>query len=406
MPQFSYEGVDGAGKKIGGKVEASSLAEARKLLRAQGIKARRVTPPSILEFDLSEWMVDHGLAAPFGAKELGLFTKQLSIMINAGVPIIQALEILYKSEKHPVLKKTIIKLAEDVGAGKTIAEALSQRKGFSKLYVSLVKAGESGGILDTILEKLNSHMEKQEKTKKQIKSAMTYPVIVCIVGAAVIWGMMIFVVPQFVDMLASTGQEPPWITAMVMKVSAFLGNNGLLLMGGIVAAIAGLKAAISTDSGKEVFDKVMMNLPIFGIVVIKGSLASFSRTLSTMLGSGVPLIDSLEICIETIDQTVIVKDLKNVREAVVTGKSLSEPLTKVTYFPEMVVSMLRVGEQTGNIDDMLEKISDVFETEVDEAVENMTKMIEPIIIVVLGSIVATILVAMYLPIFMSAGGSG
>ncbi len=405
MPQFSYEGVDGAGKKIGGKIEASNLAEARRLLRGQGIRARRVTPPSLLEFDLTEWMVDNGLAAPFGAKELTLFTKQLSIMINAGVPIIQALEILYKSEKHPVLKKTIKKIADDVGAGKTIAEALAAGKGFTKLYVNLVKAGEAGGILDTILEKLVTHMDKQEKTKKQIKSAMTYPVIVCVVGAAVIWGMMVFVVPQFVDMLASTGQEPPWITAMVMKVSEFIGSNGLIIFGSIGGSLAAFKGAVSTENGKEIFDKVMMKMPIFGVVIIKGSLASFSRTLSTMLGSGVPLIDALEICIDTIDQSVMVRDLKVVREAVVTGKSLSEPLSKVNYFPEMVVSMLRVGEQTGNIDEMLEKISDVFEEEVDEAVSNMTKMIEPIIIVVLGSIVATILVAMYLPIFMSAGGA-
>lgn len=248
-------------------------------------------------------------------------------------------------------------------------------------------------------------MEKQEKTKKQIKSAMTYPVIVCIIGAAVIWGMMVFVVPQFVDMLESTGQKPPWITQFVMDVSAFLGNNSLLIVGGIIASLAILKALVSNPAGKQVFDRIMMKMPIFGQVVIKGNLASFSRTLATMLGSGIPLIDALEICIETIDQSVIVKDLKHLRTQVETGKSISEPLSKVDYFPEMVTSMLRVGEQTGNIDNMLEKISEVFEEEVDEAVSNMTKMIEPIIIVVLGSIVATILVAMYLPIFMSAGGA-
>lgn len=404
MGMYKYEGFDDVGKKSMGQIEASSEREARKILRYKGIKAKKIKAPSILEFDLSKWMIDKGFAVPFGQKELSLFTKQLSIMINAGVPILQAFEILYKSEKHPVLKQSIKRIADEVGEGKTISEALAKQKGFSKLYCNLVKAGEAGGILDTILIKLNEHMEKQNKIKSQIKSAMTYPMIVCIIGAGVIWGMMVFVVPQFVEMLEGTGQKPPAITQFVMDVSAFLGNNTLSIFMTMVGIVAVFKAIMSNPVGKAFFDRIFMKIPIFGGIIIKGNLASFSRTLATMLGAGIPLIDSLEVCIDTIDQKVIVNDLEKVKKAVTTGKALSEPLSQIKYFPELVTSMIRVGEQTGNVDSMFSKVSEVFEEEVDQLVSSMTKLIEPIIIVVLGGIVATILVAMYLPIFMSAGG--
>jgi len=403
MGQWKWEGLDKAGKRTMGNIEASSEKEARKLLRAQGNRIKKITPPSILEFDLGEWMVEKGFAKAFGTKELCHFTKQLSIMINAGVPIIQALEILFKSEKNPSLKKSVKAIARDVGEGLTIAEAMQKQKGFDKLYCNLVKAGESGGILDTILEKLSIHMDKQQKTKAQIKSAMSYPAIVTLVGIGVIWGLMVFVVPQFVGMLADTGQEMPWITKLVIDCSDFFGEHTVTVAPILFIGCVFLSSFIKTPTGKILFDKFMMNLPIFGGVIIKGNLSSFARTLSTMLGSGVSLIDSLDICIDTIDNSVIASDLKNVRKKVVEGKTLTEPLIKIDYFPDMVAQMIRVGEQTGNVDQMLEKVADVFEDEVNTLVEGMTKMIEPIIIVVLGGIVAGVLVAMYLPMFMAAG---
>ncbi len=404
MGQWKWEGLDKAGKRTMGSIEASSEKEARKLIRAQGNKVKKVTPPSILEFDLGEWMVDKGFASSFGTKELCQFTKQLSIMINAGVPIIQALEILFKSEKNPTLKKSVKGIARDVGEGLTIAEAMAKQKGFDKLYCNLVKAGESGGILDTILDKLTIHMEKQQRTKAQIKSAMMYPAIVTLVGIGVIWGLMVFVVPQFVGMLEDTGQEMPWITELVINCSDFFGEytGTAVPIIGVLGVI--LNSFIKTPQGKIIFDKIMMNMPIFGGIIIKGNLSSFARTLSTMLGAGVSLIDSLDICIDTIDNGVIAADLKQVRKKVVEGKTLTEPLLKINYFPDMVAQMIKVGEQTGNVDQMLEKVADVFEDEVNTLVEGMTKMIEPIIIVVLGGIVAGVLVAMYLPMFMSAGG--
>ena len=290
--------------------------------------------------------------------------------------------------------------------GKTISEAMSSQKPFDKLYCNLIKAGETGGILDTILVKLATHMEKQEKTKSQIKSAMMYPGIVTFVGIVVVWGMMVFVVPQFVGLVKDTGQQVPWITQFVVDTSAFFGTYSIIMVPAFFAALAFFASFIKTDNGKIVFDRFMMKMPIFGGIIIKGNLSSFSNTLSTLLSSGVSLVDALDICIDTIDHTAIKRDLKEVKKKITEGKTMSEPLAKIEYFPEIVTQMIKVGEQTGQIDQMLTRVANVFEDEVDRLISTMTKMIEPIIIVVLGSIVAVILVAMYLPVFMSAGAGG
>jgi type IV pilus assembly protein PilC len=405
MPKFKWEGLNRDGKKARGEIQASTQQEARRALRKKGIRAKRVIAPSILEFDLGEAMVNAGLAKPFTQKDLMQFTRQLATLINAGVPILQALEILYKNQKNPVLKHSVKTVASEVGEGKTIAEALSRQQGFSKLYCNLVKAGEAGGILDIILTKLAEHLDKAEKTKAQIKSAMSYPAIVLMVGIGVIWGLMTFVVPQFQGMLADTGQETPWVTQVVIDTSEFFQNYTIYMVPGFFALIIAIKAFISTPHGKTLFDKFMMKLPVFGGIIIKGNLASFSRTLATMLSSGVSLIDSLEICIDTIDNSVIAKDINFIRSQVIKGKNISEPLNRIDYFPDMVSQMITVGESTGNLDQMLLKVATVFDEEVDELIGGMTKMIEPLIIVFLGGAVAFVMIAMYLPIFMSAGGT-
>ena len=404
MGKWKYDGLDKAGKRVRGAIDAGSQREARKLLRGQGIRPKRLTAPSILEFDLGEFLIDKGFAKAFGAKEFMNFTKQMAIMINAGVPIMQGLEIIFRSEKNPSLKRAVKSIATDVGEGKTIAESMSKQKGFSKLYCNLVKAGEAGGILDEILNKLAEHLEKHEKTKAQIKSAMTYPGIVCLVGAGVIYGLMVFIVPKFQEMLSDTGQETPAVTQLVIDISKFLQDYTLIGLPIIFVLAVLFNGWIKRPSGKYIFDRFMMKMPIFGGIIIKGNLANFTRTLSTMLGSGVSLVDSLDICTDTIDNGVIQRDIAEIKKAVVEGKTITEPLMKIAYFPDMVSQMIKVGEQTGNLDQMLIKISDVFDEEVNVLVGNMTKLIEPIIIVVLGGMVATILVAMYLPIFMAAGG--
>lgn len=405
MANWRYEGLSQDGKRVDGTVDAKDERDARKKLRAQGVRVKKVLPPSFLEFDIGQWLEDKGIGQSFGLIEIKNFTKQLAIMISAGVPILQCMEILYKSEKNITLKNIIKEVAREVGEGKTISEALEKQKGFDKLYCSLVKAGETGGILDTILNKLAEHMEKQQKTRSQIKSALTYPVIVSIIGAGVIWAMLVFVVPQFTGMLQDTGQEIPAITQLVIDTSNFLGDYALMSIPVVIVFVAVIKNFLQTDSGKELYDRLSMKAPVFGGIVIKGNLASFCRTLSTMLGAGVSLVDALDICMQTIDNVIINKDLQVVKKSVIEGKTLSEPLNKITYFPDMVTQMIKVGEQTGAVDQMLMKVAEVFEDEVSELVGNMTKMFEPIIIVVLGGIIAAILVAMYLPMFMSAGGN-
>lgn len=404
MGKFKYVGRTADGRKVQSDIDADSIQDAKKQLKRQNIKATRITPPSMFDVDLQQLMVDKGLAAGFGRVELMRFTRQLSILINAGVPILECMEILHKQETNLTLKKVIKNISMQVEEGKTLFESMSSQDGFDKLYCALVKAGESAGILDGILVKLAEFLEKAEKLKKQVKSALTYPAIVVFVGILVIFGLMNFVVPQFVDILKESNQEIPWVTQVVMNISAFFQNYTLLLIAGMVAAGILFSNYIKTREGKQQWDKITMKAPLFGMLIIKGNLGSFTRTLATMLAAGVPIIDSLEICIDTLDNTQIAKDLAKVRKAVMEGQSITEPLARITYFPPLVTQMIKVGESTGNLDQMLIKVADVFQDEVEELVGNLTKLIEPIILVVLGGIIAFVLIAMYLPIFMSAGG--
>lgn len=405
MAKFKYVGFTSDGKRVESTIDADTVRDAKKLLRRQNIRATKVIAPSIFEADLGQFLVDKGLARPFGRVELMRFTRQLSILINAGVPILDSMEILYKQEQNLVLKKVVKNISMQIEEGKSLFESMSNQPGFDKLYCALVKAGESAGILDAILVKLAEFLEKAEKIKKQVKSALTYPVIVLIVGIAVVFGLMTFVVPQFVDILKDSNQEIPWVTQTVIDTSNFFRNYTLLLLGGIVAFTMFFINFIRTKEGKKSWDRFTMKAPLFGMLIIKGNLGSFTRTLSTMLAAGVPIIDSLEICIETLDNTQIAKDLTKVRLAVIQGKAITEPLSRITYFPPLVTQMIKVGESTGNLDQMLVKVADVFEEEVEELVGNMTKLIEPIILVFLGGLIGFVLIAMYLPIFMSAGGA-
>lgn len=405
MAKYRYQGFSGDGKKLEGVIEADSVKDAKKLLRRQSIRPTKVNPPTIFELDLGEYLSEKGLSRPFGQAELMRFTRQLSILINAGVPILESLEILAKQEQNGSLKKVIRSISNQVEEGKSLYDSMIGQSGFTKLYCSLVKAGEAAGILDNILIKLAEFLERSEKLKKQVKSALTYPVIVVIVGIAVIFGLMTFVVPQFVSILQEGGQEIPWVTQTVIDISEFFQKYTVLLIVGIFCAFIIFTNYIKTSAGKKQWDIFTMKAPLFGMLVIKGNLGSFTRTLATMLAAGVPIIDSLEICIETLDNTQIAKDLEKVRRAVIEGKSITEPLGRIKYFPPLVTQMIKVGESTGNLDMMLVKVADVFEDEVEELVQNLTKLIEPLILVVLGGMIGFVLIAMYLPIFMSAGGA-
>lgn len=405
MAKFKYSGTREDGKKVEGEIDAETLKEVKKLLRRQGVRPSRIIAPSALEIDLGQWMVDKGIAKPFALADLMRFTRQLAILINAGVPIMECLEILYKQEKNLFFKKTIKNVASQVEGGKSLYDALMFTKVFDKLYCNLIKAGESAGILDGILNKLAEFLEKQDKLRKQVKGALTYPTIVVVIGLLVLWGLMTFIVPQFVGLLTESGQEIPAITQFVIDVSEFFQSYTLLMIPILVAGLMLFVNFIKTKEGKLAWDRFLMKAPLFGELVIKANLGSFTRTLSTMLSAGVPIIDALDICIETLDNQQIAKDFTAVRKAVTEGKSITEPLGRIKYFPELVVQMIKVGESTGNLDSMLLKVANVFEEEVAEVVSNLTKLIEPLILVVLGGMIAVVLIAMYLPIFMAAGGA-
>lgn len=406
MADWNWEGFDRDGKKAFGIIQADSKEDARKLLRIRHIRVSKLNSPSVLNLDLGTWLISRGFARSVGDKTIASFTKKLSILISAGVPILKSLEILHKQEKNIILKESVRHIAADVGSGKTLSDAMSSHKQFDRLYYSLVRAGEVGGILDNILQRIATYLENQIRIKGKVKSAMLYPAVVTAVGVLLVSFLMTFVVPRFAEMLKGSGQTLPFITQAVLQISSLLRHYGIYIFSFIFILFVLFKRYIKTSLGRQFWDRFIMTMPLFGNLVIKANLASFSRTLSTLLSSGVSLIDALDTCAEALDNVVVSKDVRRVRKYITEGKTLSEPLSRIYYFPEMVSQMVKVGESTGKLDEMLAKVADVFDEEVEDMVANLTKLIEPLILLVLGGIVAIILLAMYLPIFMTSGAMG
>jgi type IV pilus assembly protein PilC len=322
-------------------------------------------------------------------------------MIDAGLPLVQALEILSSQVESKTLSKTLQQVKVDVESGATYADALRKHpRVFTELYVNMVAAGEAGGILDTILNRLASYIEKAMKLKKKVKGAMVYPAVVTTIAIAVIAVIMVFVVPTFTQMFASLGGTLPLPTRMVVNLSNFIaGVGGLLTLGAIVAFVIFIVQIRRTEKGKHAVDKILLKLPIFGPLINKVSVAKFTRTLGTLVSSGVPILDGLEITAKTSGNKVVEYAIMDVRKGVMGGKTLAEPITKAKVFPPMVTHMIAVGESTGALDSMLSKIADFYDDEVDAAVNNLTASMEPMLMVFLGGAVGFIVVAMYLPIF-------
>jgi type IV pilus assembly protein PilC len=322
-------------------------------------------------------------------------------MIDAGLPLVQALEILSTQVENKNFGKTLAQVKVDVESGSTYADALKKHpRVFSELYVNMVAAGEAGGILDTILNRLAAYIEKAMKLKKKVKGAMVYPAVVTSIAVLVIAVIMIFVVPTFSKMFSSLGGTLPLPTRIVINTSHFIAGIGGLM---VALAIAGITVFIvqfrRTEKGKHISDKILLRLPIFGMLINKVAVAKFTRTLGTLVSSGVPILDGLEITAKTSGNKVIEYAIMEVRKGVVAGKTLAEPITKAKIFPPMVTHMIAVGESTGALDAMLSKIADFYDDEVDSAVSNLTAMMEPMLMVFLGTTVGFIVVAMYLPIF-------
>jgi type IV pilus assembly protein PilC len=334
-------------------------------------------------------------------KDIVVFTRQFSTMINAGLPLVQALEILSIQVENKNFGKIIAQVKTDVESGLTYADALKKHpRVFSELYVNMVAAGETGGVLDTILNRLAAYIEKSMKLKRQVKGALVYPVVVTTVAVLVIAIIMVFVVPTFSKMFVQLGGILPLPTRIVIGISNFIaGIGGLIVLGLIVAIIVAIIQFRRTEKGKKITDMIVLKLPIFGVLINKVAVAKFTRTLGTLVSSGVPILDGLEITAKTSGNKVIEYAVMDVRKAVVAGKTLAEPIAKAGIFPPMVTHMIAVGESTGALDSMLGKIADFYDEEVDAAVSNLTAMMEPMLMVFLGGAVGFIVVAMYLPIF-------
>ena len=391
---FEWSGKTSRGIIEKGEITANSKDEVVDQLRKRNITATLVKQKEKKSFNFS-----------FGGgvkdKDIVIFTRQFATMIDAGLPLVQALEILSTQVENKFLAKTLETIKSDVESGATYADALKKHpKAFTELYANMVAAGESGGILDTILSRLAAYIEKAMKLKKKVKGALVYPIVVSSIAIICIAVIMIFVVPTFSKMFLAMGGTLPLPTLMVIKLSNFLAGMGGLLTGlALVGFFIGIKQFRKTEKGKLVTDKIMLRLPIFGLLLKKVSVAKFTRTLGTLISSGVPILDGLEITAKTAGNKVIEYAVMDVRAAVSEGKTLAEPLLKSKVFPPMVTHMIAVGESTGALDSMLNKIADFYDDEVDNAVNNLTAMMEPMLMVFLGGSVGFIVIAMYLPIF-------
>lgn len=404
MPKFAWEGRTPNGNVVKGTTEGPHEQAVMALLESQEIKVDKIKKKSfdLAGGDLPDWM--QGGVPP---KDVVIFTRQFATMIDAGLPLVQAIDILASQQEHPVFKKSLFRIKQSVESGKTFADSLREHpKIFDNLYANMVAAGEVGGILDTILDRLASAMEKVLKLRQTIKSAMTYPIAVLVVAIIVIIFMMVKVLPVFAGLFTSFGNELPAPTQFVMDLSDWFVANWLYIVGVCVAIPVSLKAIRKNEKGEYWTDFILLKIPLFGSLIKKVAVARFTRTLGTMLSSGVPIMDALDIVARTSGNLRVQEEVLHARQAVSEGRTLAEPLQEGTVFPSMVVQMINVGESTGAMDAMLNKIADFYEEEVDQAVAAMTSLLEPIIIVFLGGTIGGILIAMYLPVFEIAGNIG
>jgi len=337
-------------------------------------------------------------------KDLGVFTRQFATMINAGLPMVQCLDILSQQSEKEFLKRSISTVMSDVEGGSTLGEAMQKHpKVFSQLYVNMVEAGEAGGILDLILNRLATYLEKADALQRKVKSALTYPTVVGIVAVGATVFMLMFIIPTFAKMFTDFGGTLPLPTAIVMGMSDFLRSYWYLIAMAIAGIVVGIQRYYKTEGGRLNIDRLLLRLPALGPVVRKGSVARFTRTLGTLISSGVPILNGLEITARTAGNKVIEDAVLATRESISQGNTIADPLKQAGVFPPMVTQMISVGEQTGALDEMLEKIATFYDDEVDTAVDTMTSIIEPVMIVVMGIIVGGMLIAMYLPMFKLVG---
>ena len=407
MATFAYVGRTRSGAVKKGELSAKTRDEAVDQLRKQSVV---VTSLEEKKSGAGGFNIKLSLGSGLTDKDLVVFTRQFGTMINAGLPLVQCLEILSTQSENKVLRETIGEVKTQVEAGSTFSDALRRHpKVFDDLYVNLVHAGEVGGLLDTILTRLAKYIEKAMKLKGQIKSAMIYPAAIMGVAVVVISVLMIWVIPIFAKMFVelSGGKVGlPGPTQLVIDISNVFTSYWYVIFGSLVAIIFGIKKYYATVQGRKAIDKLLLKTPVFGDLIRKASVAKFTRTLGTLLASGVPLLDGMTICAKTAGNKVIEETLINARASISGGKTIADPLAASGVFPKMVTHMIAVGESTGALDAMLGKIADFYEDEVDQAVASLTSLLEPIMMVFLGIVIGFIVIAMYLPIFKMSDAIG
>ncbi|HSS20219.1 MAG TPA: type II secretion system F family protein [Pyrinomonadaceae bacterium] len=403
MPTYLFKGRN----RLNEIVVGERVAENRDALR-QILRREQVTLTSVKEKGREIAIPKIGGRKKVKSKDLAVFTRQFSVMIDAGLPLVQCLEILAQQQENKYFQQVLLQVRQDVEEGSTLAAAMSRHpRVFDQLYSNMVEAGETGGILDLILQRLSTFIEKIVKLKRDVVSAMVYPVAVVLLAIVAVAVIMIVVIPQFQNIflgLLGPGEQLPLPTRIVVGISSFLaGWGGLTILVVIIATVVGLRFYYKTPSGRKAIDTILLKLPIIGIVFRKISVARFSRTLSTLLSSGVPILQSLDITARTAGNVVVEEAIIKVRNGVERGESFVDPLKATEVFPHMVAQMVGIGEQTGALDAMLGKIADFYEAEVDAAIANLLTMLEPALIAFLGVTIGSIVIAMYLPLFTLIG---
>lgn len=402
MPVYLWVAETKKGRKLKGELEAADERIALSQLKRRNLTVKKLKPKPKDIFENVSW-----LQPKVRSKDMVVFTRQFSTMIDAGLPLVQGLTILAEQSENKTFKTILKEITKDVEGGSTLAEAMKKHpKVFDELFVNLVAAGEMGGILDTILRRLADYIEKAEKLKSRIKGAMTYPLVVVAIAIIVIAVILIFVIPVFEDMFAGFGAALPAPTQLVVNMSRFIKGNFIFIFIGLAIAIVALKQYRNSKQGRRSTDALLLKVPIFGELLRKVAVARFTRTLGTMIQSGVPILDSLEIVAKTSGNVILEEIIYEVRGSIAEGQTISEPLSESDIFPGMVVQMISVGEATGALDTMLGKIADFYDDEVDAAVEALTSMLEPLLMLFLGGSIGGLVIAMYLPIFQMAAAMG
>ena len=391
MPSFTYTARDAKGELKTATIDAANREDVVQQLRRMRMNVVKVEEQA---------KAKQKTGGSISMRDIVIFTRQFSTMINSGLPLVQALDILSKQSENKALQAVTRQVVFDVESGHTVADALGKHpKAFSDLYVNMVAAGEAGGILDTILMRLATFMEKNDALVRKVKGAMIYPGVIMSVAAIAIIVLLIFVIPVFQNMFASVGLALPLPTRIVIGLSQFLKGYWYMVGGGGVAAFYGLRKYYATPNGQLVIDRLLLRAPVLGDVLRKSAVSRFTRTLGTLISSGVSILDGLEITSKTAGNRVISDAIMASRSSIAGGDTISAPLAKSGVFPPMVISMIAVGEQTGGLDEMLSKIADFYDEEVDAAVSGLLSLLEPVMIVFLGVVVGGMVVAMYLPIF-------